>query len=166
MHQRIRSANATRFPKTAPDALLSGGVRLCFVLHQWSDLRVTARPSYCGVCASFDNNEPAVIVQKTSGALTKGCTALMGPSGSGKTTLLHAVTGLPTTGLTTRGTVTLDGIAVDQLPRGTISLVPQDAVLPEELSAREYAATHEIATWHCMTASRTKPALTLCAQGT
>jgi len=104
---------------------------------RWSDLRVTARPSYCGVCASFDNNEPAVIVQKTSGALTKGCTALMGPSGSGKTTLLHAVTGLPTTGLTTRGTVTLDGIAVDQLPRGTISLVPQDAVLPEELSARE-----------------------------
>ena len=95
---------------------------------KWSELSVTAR--------RWGVNGPQ-IVKPVSGALCEGCTALMGPSGSGKTTLLHAVTGLPHAGMARRGSVTLDDVEVSALPRGVMSLVPQDAVLPEELSARE-----------------------------
>lgn len=96
----------------------------------WTDLSVAAMPS--GLCGTR-----AVVVQETSGDLCGGCTALMGPSGSGKTTLLHAMTGLPHSGMSRSGMVSLNGMDVNTLPRGMVSLVPQDAVLPEELSARE-----------------------------
>ena len=96
---------------------------------EWSALSVTARG---GACSSGPQ-----VVQTTTGRLCNGCTALMGPSGSGKTTLLHAVTGLPHAGMKRRGLVTLDGVDVHKLPHGVLSLVSQDAVLPEELSARE-----------------------------
>ena len=72
------------------------------------------------------------------------CWALLGPNGSGKTTLLHTLAGLrPPQG----GHVTLDGHALDELPRRhvarLIGLLPQDdfeafpaSILEQVLSGR------------------------------
>lgn len=97
---------------------------------QWTALSVTVKK---GIFA----REKHKIVQPFTGTLVDGCTALMGPSGSGKSTLLNTITGLPSSGVVRRGTITLDGVPIEALDRGTICLCPQDAVLPEELSARE-----------------------------
>jgi len=97
---------------------------------KWTALSVTVKK---GIFA----REKHKIVQPFTGTLVDGCTALMGPSGSGKSTLLNTITGLPSSGVVRRGTITLDGVPIEALDRGTICLCPQDAVLPEELSARE-----------------------------
>lgn len=97
---------------------------------QWTALSVTVKKG-------FFAKEKHKIVQPFTGTLVEGCTALMGPSGSGKSTLLNTVTGLPSSGVVRRGHITLDDVPIEALDRGTICLCPQDAVLPEELSARE-----------------------------
>ena len=61
----------------------------------------------------------------------------MGPSGAGKTSLLEALAGHGSSGLDASGEVTVDGVAVGALPRGSVAVVPQESVLPEELTPRE-----------------------------
>ena len=52
-------------------------------------------------------------------------TAIMGPSGSGKSTLMHLLAGLDTP---TAGSVTLDGIALNDLDDGSLTALRRDRV--------------------------------------
>ena len=121
---------------------------------QWINLRVEVTSGYpaqlnkgkaakAPIVILEESSKPEGLGMSRSPATDPGsgpggaCVALMGPSGSGKTTLLHSLTGLPTHGTKTHGKIKLDGKNIQLHPKGTITLVPQDAVLPEMLSSRE-----------------------------
>lgn len=63
---------------------------------------------------------------------------IIGPNGAGKSTLLRALAGL----LACRGTVTVDGGPIHQLPRRDrarrLALVPQNPVVPAGMSVLDY----------------------------
>ncbi len=63
---------------------------------------------------------------------------IVGPNGAGKSTLLHAVCGL----VTWRGSVSVDGRAVDSLDRRTraraLALVPQTPAVPHGMTVTDY----------------------------
>jgi ABC-type glutathione transport system ATPase component len=90
-------------------------------------------------CCTHGSASAYEVVRPTTGEVQGGggVVALMGPSGSGKTSFLHALASHPTSGLRYGGSSELDGVPVASLPRGSLVVSPQDAVLPEELTARE-----------------------------
>ncbi len=63
---------------------------------------------------------------------------LIGPNGAGKSSLLKAIAGV----VPSIGEVLVDGLGLDQRPRSRraalVSYVPQDPVIPEDMTGREY----------------------------
>jgi len=80
-------------------------------------------------------------VQRVSVAVERGAVVgLLGPNGSGKTTLLRILSGMLSP---TDGCVTLDGVAIDAIPRRAlarrIAVVPQETHLAFDYTVREVA---------------------------
>src|SRR5690606_10645448 len=77
-----------------------------------------------------------VALTEVSCSFGPGLTGLLGPNGAGKTTLMRAITGLVSPNL---GTVRVHGLDPrrDRLAQRAISLVPEDAAAPDNLTARQ-----------------------------
>ncbi len=80
--------------------------------------------------------------------VTRGMVGILGPNGAGKTTLLRQLAGILEP---TRGVITLGGVPLGQVRKVLarwVGYLPQDAGLPDGLSAREYltyyAALYEL----------------------
>ena len=84
-----------------------------------------------------------VALTEVSCSFGPGLTGLLGPNGAGKTTLMRAIAGLVSPNL---GAVKVHGLDPrgDRLAQRAISLVPEDATAPDNLTARQlvrYAAS-------------------------
>lgn len=97
--------------------------------------------SYGGGPVSGDDDAPAIALSGVSFTAKAGQTvALVGPSGAGKTTVINL---LPRFFDTTEGTISIDGLAIDQVTieslRANLALVSQDAILFDDTIAANIA---------------------------